>query len=48
MEYMTLNNGVRMPILGLGTWDLRGKQCEDTIGVALECGYRLIDTFDVF
>ena len=44
MEYVTLNNGVLMPVLGLGTWDLRGRQCVECLLSALECGYRLIDT----
>lgn len=25
MEYVTLNNGIQMPIAGFGTWDVRGK-----------------------
>ncbi|MCD8027355.1 MAG: hypothetical protein LUF02_01535 [Erysipelotrichaceae bacterium] len=44
MEYMTLNNGMKMPLLGLGTWDLRGQQCIDTVVDAIDVGYRLIDT----
>jgi len=39
-----LNSGYEMPILGLGTWTLKGKTCENAIYVAIKCGYRLIDT----
>ena len=31
MGYLTLHNGRRMPALGLGTWDLRGQTCVETI-----------------
>jgi diketogulonate reductase-like aldo/keto reductase len=42
---VVLSNGVRMPLLGLGTYTLRGQQCEDTVRCAVgECGYRLVDT----
>lgn len=39
-----LNSGYEMPILGLGTWTLTGKTCEDAVYAALKNGYRLIDT----
>jgi diketogulonate reductase-like aldo/keto reductase len=39
-----LNNGVEMPILGLGTWQMHGRSVERSILYALEIGYRLIDT----
>lgn len=44
MEYLTLNNGVRMPMLGYGTWDVRGAAGRRCIREALEVGYRLLDT----
>ena len=44
MEYTVLNNGIRMPLFGLGTWDLRGPECVRTVQKAVEYGYRLIDT----
>ena len=45
MKYVKLNNGVRMPQLGLGTFQSSdAAQCEQTILDALEMGYRLIDT----
>lgn len=39
-----LNNGTRMPALGFGTWQIRGKNCEAAVSAALEAGYRHIDT----
>lgn len=43
MEFITLNNGVTMPILGFGTLKL-GKDTQKAVEWALECGYRLFDT----
>ncbi len=43
-----LNNGVNMPILGLGTWDLRGKAAYRAVLWALELGYTLIDTASLY
>lgn len=39
-----LNSGFEMPVLGLGTWTLTGKTCENAVYAALKSGYRLIDT----
>ncbi len=40
-----LNNGVEMPILGIGTWKLaEGDECENAVFEALQAGYRHIDT----
>ncbi|HVM89289.1 MAG TPA: aldo/keto reductase [Puia sp.] len=39
-----LNNGVEMPIIGLGAYDMYGTQAEHAIVNAIEAGYRLIDT----
>lgn len=40
-----LNNGVEMPIFGLGLYQTRkGKETQDAVSYALEAGYRLIDT----
>jgi diketogulonate reductase-like aldo/keto reductase len=36
--------GARIPLLGLGTWDLRGKNCTRMVDEALRLGYRHIDT----
>ena len=42
--FTTLNNGIKMPLLGLGVYDLYGKQAEQAVSDALEIGYRLVDT----
>jgi diketogulonate reductase-like aldo/keto reductase len=39
-----LNSGYEMPVLGIGTWTLRGETAERAVETAIECGYRLIDT----
>lgn len=44
MEYIKLNNGVQMPLAGMGMWDSRGEECEKAVEDAIACGYRLIDT----
>jgi len=45
MQYVTLNNGVEMPILGFGVFQVTDLQeCEDAVLAALETGYRLLDT----
>ena len=45
MEYLTLKNGVKMPALGLGTWQITDRnQLAETVGCAYGEGYRLIDT----
>ncbi|MEX8547988.1 MAG: aldo/keto reductase [Mucilaginibacter sp.] len=42
---ITLNNGIKMPLLGFGTYLLRdGLECEQSVLNALNIGYRLIDT----
>lgn len=48
MPMMTLNNGVKMPALGLGTYALYGNECERAIRDAYECGYRLFDTAQMY
>ena len=45
MEYVTLNNGVKMPILGFGVYQITDPvECEQAVVDALQAGYRLIDT----
>ena len=39
-----LNNGVEIPLLGLGTWDLRSRDAYKAVLWSLDLGYRLIDT----
>ncbi|XP_060646468.1 aldo-keto reductase family 1 member B7-like [Drosophila nasuta] len=43
-QYLTLNNGYKMPLIGLGTWQASGEEVENAIDAALEAGYRHIDT----
>ena len=40
----TLNNNLSMPLLGLGAYDMYGREAEQAVLWALETGYRLIDT----
>lgn len=45
MEYITLNNGVKMPLAGFGVFQVPDPaQCEQAVLDAISCGYRLIDT----
>lgn len=44
MQYVTLSNGVKMPILGYGVYQVTREECERCILDALEVGYRSIDT----
>lgn len=44
MEYVKLSNGVEMPILGYGVYQVTKEECEQCVLDALEAGYRLIDT----
>lgn len=48
MEYVTLNNGVKMPIVGFGVFMLQGKECENAVTEAIQSGYRLIDTAQAY
>jgi len=41
---VTLRNGLALPVIGLGTWPLRGAEAAAAVRTALEAGYRLIDT----
>lgn len=44
MEYVKLNNGVEMPQIGYGVYQVTKKECERCVLDALEAGYRMIDT----
>lgn len=44
MEYVTLSNGVKMPQLGYGVYQVTREECERCVSDALEVGYRHIDT----
>jgi len=41
-------NGARIPAIGLGTWDLRGRTCARMVEQALRLGYRHIDTAEMY
>src|SRR5437660_7795974 len=40
--------GVRIPLVGLGTWDLRGRVCARVVEQALRLGYRHVDTAQAY
>ena len=45
MQYRTLSNGVELPMIGYGTFQIKdAAQCEQCVSQALEAGYRLFDT----
>ena len=44
MEYKTLSNGVQMPILGYGVYQVSNEECERCVLDAISAGYRSIDT----
>ena len=48
MECATLNNGVKMPMAGIGTFLLSPEEAEASVLSALQCGYRLIDTANAY
>lgn len=48
MEYLTLNNGVKMPMAGIGTFLLTPDETENSVAHALKDGYRLIDTANAY
>ena len=48
MENVKLNNGIEMPMLGIGTFMLTPDQAEESIYNALKAGYRLIDTANAY
>jgi diketogulonate reductase-like aldo/keto reductase len=41
-------NGARIPLIGLGTWELRGRTCARVVENALRLGYRHIDTAEMY
>ena len=48
MEYVKLNNGVEMPILGYGVYQVTPEECERCVLDAIEVGYRSIDTAQIY
>ena len=48
MEYITLSNGVEMPLLGYGVFLVSPEECERCVSDALSVGNRLIDTAQAY
>ena len=44
MQYLTLNNGVKMPILGFGVYQILPEETKQAVLDAIDAGYRSIDT----
>jgi diketogulonate reductase-like aldo/keto reductase len=48
VPFTTLHNGVAMPQLGFGVWQVPDDEAEQTVATALEAGYRSIDTAAIY
>jgi len=48
MEYVTLNNGIKMPVLGYGVYQVTNEECERCVLYAIGVGYRSIDTAQAY
>ena len=48
MEYIVLNNGVKCPVVGLGTFMLTPAEAENSVREALKMGYSLVDTANAY
>ena len=48
MDKVTLNNGVEMPIIGYGVYQVSPEECERCVSDALRVGYRMIDTAQAY
>jgi diketogulonate reductase-like aldo/keto reductase len=48
MRHIELPGGGRMPVLGMGTWQLRGRDCSRAVARALAIGYRHLDTAEMY
>ena len=48
MEYMELNNGLKCPVIGIGTFMLTPAQAEHSVREALKMGYSLVDTANAY
>ena len=48
MEYVTLSNGVKMPVLGYGTFTISNEETERCVTDAIHVGYRSIDTAQAY
>ena len=48
MDFLKFHTGAKIPALGLGTWQAKGKKIEDAVYHAIKSGYRLIDTATIY
>lgn len=49
MEYTTLNNGIKMPMVGFGVFQIPDPAvCQEVVEEAIKTGYRLIDTAQAY
>ena len=48
MEYMKLNNGIKCPVIGIGTYMLSPADAENSVREALKMGYSLVDTANAY
>ena len=48
MQYTTLSNGIQMPLLGYGVFQVPPQEAERCVADALSVGYRLIDTAQAY
>lgn len=48
MEYVTLNNGIKMPMVGFGLFNIPAEQTAQCVFDAISVGYRLIDTAQAY
>lgn len=48
MDNFILNNGLKMPVLGYGVYQVDPQECERCVSDAVEAGYRLIDTAQAY
>lgn len=44
MEFVTLNNGIKMPLVGIGTFPYKGEELKEVLKICYDASYRLIDT----
>lgn len=48
MEYITLNNGLQCPVIGIGTFTLSPDDAQNSVREALKMGYTLVDTANAY
>ena len=48
MQYVTLSNGIRMPMLGYGVYQVNNEECERCVLDAIDVGYRSVDTAQAY